>query len=156
MITIAICLSVSLISDLGAAIYKCEVDGKISFTDRPCEQGYNDKQFKLPRGTSSDTRSPSGVPVNWFTGYDGYKKALNVSRASNAPILIYFKADWCRYCKKLERELLETRIGKEALKDVVKVRIKPEDNSANDEFYRKLGGRGYPTILVQTRGAFRN
>ena len=38
---------------------------------------------------------------------ESYAKALEESRSTTRPLLIDFEADWCGWCKKLDRETFE-------------------------------------------------
>jgi len=134
-----------------ADVFKCTIDGKVLFTDKPCPGGQTAEQIDTPAnisGTGSSGKSYT-IPSNWLTGYQGYNQAVELSRQLNVPILLYFKADWCGYCKKLEKELLGTSEGMEALSNAIKVRVKPEDSAANNSLFKRLGGRGYPSIFIQ-------
>jgi len=135
--------------DAFAGVFKCEIGGEILFTDQPCADESKSSQVNLPEFSSSSLSVAKQVPSQWLLGYEGYTQALALSEELEVPIFIYFKADWCRYCKKLERELLYTSDGNRALSSIIKVRIKPEENSENNRFFEEIGGRGYPTILIQ-------
>ena len=140
-----------------AEIYKCTVAGKLVFTDQPCggekvilgetnsmsaeEQPFEYEPLKNVYGSSQ-----------WYYGHAGYKRALRVQKKYNAPIFIYFQADWCSYCRKLDEGLLNTPQGAKVLRNVVKVKISPEDSKRDDDFFRSLGGTGYPTVLLQKEG----
>jgi len=67
----------------------------------------------------------------------------------NAPIFLYFQADWCRYCDLLERELLDTKQGKQALSKAVKVLITPENGAQEKRLFKQMRGKGYPTTLIK-------
>lgn len=137
-----------------AEIYKCKVNGKLVFTDQPCEGG------KVTLGETNSMAAeeqpfeyePLQKAYNssqWYYGHAGYKRALRVQKKYNAPIFLYFQADWCSYCRKLDDGLLNTSQGAKVLRNVVKVKITPEDSKRDDEFFRRLGGNGYPTVLLQ-------
>jgi thiol-disulfide isomerase/thioredoxin len=137
-----------------AEIYKCKVNGKLVFTDQPCEGG------KVTLGETNSMAAeeqpfeyePLKKAYNssqWYYGHAGYKRALRVQKKYNAPIFLYFQADWCSYCRELEKGLINTSQGAKVLRNVVKVKITPEDNKRDDDFFRRLGGNGYPTVLLQ-------
>lgn len=47
--------------------------------------------------------TPGGVfanKINWIK----YKEGLARAKGENKPIFLYFHADWCRYCAKMEKE----------------------------------------------------
>jgi thiol-disulfide isomerase/thioredoxin len=137
------------------SVFKCDVDGKVIFTDQPCEGETFDASAigsvyssgSLPQSMSKLGKVYSHS--NWLYDYRGYKKALKLSQKYDAPIFIYFHADWCGYCRKLERELIDKRQTKKILKEIVKVKINPESSSDAQSLFENLGGTGYPSILIQ-------
>jgi thiol-disulfide isomerase/thioredoxin len=138
-----------------AEIYKCTINGKLVFTDQPCdgEKVILGETNSMPAEEQPFEYEPlKNVYSNsqWYYGHAGYKRALRVQKKYNAPIFIYFQADWCSYCRKLDEGLLNTPQGAKVLRKVVKVKISPEDSKRDDDFFRSLGGTGYPTVLLQT------
>ena len=135
-------------------IYKCNINGKVVFTDRAC----NGKNIELKNinilpsiNNSTDNQAANNVydSNTWYYDYRGYNKALELSKKHGVPVFIYFQADWCKYCRKLEKELFNTSGGKSILSKVIKVKITPENGQAEDRFFKNLGGKGYPTIFIQ-------
>lgn len=140
-------------------IYRCTVNGKVVFTDQPCD---GDRVKLSPSNTlpavsageADATEAADGVgakpysSTRWYTDYAGYQTALGVGREYNVPVFLYFQADWCRFCRQLERELLNTREGTAALSKVVKVRITPENGDKENQLFRGLGGKGYPSVFI--------
>ena len=140
-----------------AEIYKCTVAGKLVFTDQPCDGE------KVTLGVTNSMEAEETPFVyeplkheynssKWYYGHSGYKRALRLQKKYNAPIFLYFQADWCSYCRKLDDGLLNTSQGAKVLRNVVKVKITPEDSKRDDDFFRRLGGNGYPTVLLQKDG----
>ena len=132
-----------------ADIYKCNINGKVTFTDKKCKGDTLQLEYNNTFSTESYNHTYSSA--TWHYGYSGYTQALELSEKNNAPVFIYFHADWCGYCRKLEDELIETADGKNALKRVVKVKISPESGSNEKALFEKLGGKGFPTIFIQSR-----
>ncbi len=135
-------------------IYRCTVNGKTVFTDQPCDG----KPVKLLPSNSlpaievlpvEQGEKPQYNSGKWYVDANGYKRALKVSKKYNAPLFIYYQADWCGYCRKLEKELLNKSAARKTLRQVVKVRITPENGSREDALFRRMGGAGYPTVLTQ-------
>jgi thiol:disulfide interchange protein len=140
-----------------AEIYKCTVAGKLVFTDQPC--GGEKVTLGEINSMAAEEQPFEYEPLKnvysssqWYYGHAGYKKALRVQKKYNAPIFLYFQADWCSYCRKLDKGLLNTPQGAKALRNVVKVKISPEESKRDDDFFRRLGGSGYPTVLLQKEG----
>ena len=44
--------------------------------------------------------SASSESINWYT----YKQGIELSKKEGKKIFLYFYADWCTYCKKMEKE----------------------------------------------------
>jgi len=84
----------------------------------------------------------------WLTGVAGLKKAAADQKSNKRPMLVYFYADWCGYCRKLEANVLSTADGRTALRDVIKVRINAEASREEQQLAGELGVRGYPTLLL--------
>ena len=140
-----------------AQIHKCTVAGKPVFTDQPCEgeiKTLDSINSVLAEKTPSDSipQKAAYSSHQWYYGHAGYKRAVRLLKKYDAPIFIYFQADWCEYCRKLEKGLINTRKGKVALKKAIKVKITPENSKQDDRFFRSLGGNGYPAIYLQSNG----
>ena len=86
--------------------------------------------------------------ADWLAGVAGLKQASAEQKTSLKPMLVYFYADWCGYCRKLEAGVLSTREGRSALRGVIKVRINAEASRDERQLAGELGVRGYPTLLL--------
>lgn len=140
-----------------AEIYRCTIAGKLVFTDQPCdgEKVILGETNSMAAEETPFEYVPLKQPYNsdrWYYGHVGYKRALRLFEKYDAPIFIYFQADWCEYCRKLEKGLLDTRQGKLALKKAIKVKMSPEVSKRDYYFFRSLGGEGYPTLYLQADG----
>lgn len=138
-----------------AEIYKCTVAGKLVFTDQPCDGE------KVTLGVTNSMEAEETPFVyeplkheynssKWYYGHSGYKRALRLQKKYNAPIFLYFQADWCSYCRKLEGQLLNTEDGAKAISKAIKVKVSPEDSKQDDDFFRSMGGTGYPTLFLKS------
>lgn len=138
-----------------AEIYKCMVAGKLVFTDQPCDGE------KVTLGVTNSMEAEDTPFVyeplkheynssKWYYGHSGYKRALRLQKKYNAPIFLYFQADWCSYCRKLEGQLLNTAEGAKAISTAIKVKVSPEDSKQDDDFFRSMGGTGYPTLFIKS------
>ena len=85
----------------------------------------------------------------WYSGHSGYNEAMKVSDQNETPALIYMHTDWCQYCKKFESELLTNYDVNTSLAKFVKIKINPENSDQDKQLYKKLKGKGYPTIMFQ-------
>lgn len=84
----------------------------------------------------------------WLNGAEGYARALELQRELKVPLIVYFYADWCPYCQRLDSEYLPSAPVQQYLRGVVKVRINPEYGPAEEKIAQRYGVRGYPTFLV--------
>ena len=135
-------------STYATEIYKCTVNGRVTFTDAPCD-GAKVELGDINTASSASLGDGTYSSSQWYIDYAGYESALVVSRRAKVPMFIYFQADWCRYCRQLERDIFDTAVGRDALRKVVKVRISPENGAAEDAFFNRLGGTGYPTVFIK-------
>ena len=84
----------------------------------------------------------------WLNGASGYARAIELQRELKVPLIVYFYADWCPYCQRLDSEYLPSAPVQQYLRGVVKVRINPEHGPAEEEIASRYGVTGYPTFLV--------
>lgn len=86
--------------------------------------------------------------TEWLAGAAGLRQASAEQKTSQKVMLVYFYADWCGYCRKLESGVLATAEGRSALRSVIKVRINAEAGRDEQQLAGELGIRGYPTLLL--------
>ena len=41
----------------------------------------------------------------WLNGASGYARALELQRELKVPLIVYFYADWCPFCRRLDSEV---------------------------------------------------
>ena len=91
----------------------------------------------------------------WYEGAGGWAQARRQQRAHDVPILVYFRADWCPHCHALD-EMLEERDVERRLRQVIKVRIDPEDGEDEEElFSEEFGAQGFPSLFLVSRSGAR-
>ncbi len=94
------------------------------------------------------------VSSYWHEGAEGHRRGLRDQETSRAPMLVYFRVDWCGYCRKVDQEVLPTNSVRQFLGDVVKVRINPETSPADRALADTYGVKGYPrAFLIPGPGA---
>ena len=147
-----------------SGVNKCIINGRTVYTDKQCSDNtsqtfiINTTQPK-PASTGAVEQEPATTKDaeynngRWYEDHAGYREALQISAASKAPILIYGHADWCPYCKKLNRTFLVDRDVNEVLAKFVKVKLNPEHSSQDERLFKRWGGTGYPTLFVQMNEA---
>lgn len=84
----------------------------------------------------------------WRNGADGHRSALLEQERDGVPMLVYFRAEWCGYCKQLDRDVLADKSVGEYLGPFAKVQINPDDGGAHRALAQQYGIRGYPSLFV--------
>jgi tetratricopeptide (TPR) repeat protein len=93
------------------------------------------------------TRWP--VSSSWHEGAGGYSDAQQEQERSKAPMVVYFRTDWCPYCRQLEEGLLnDATVERYFRNELVKVRINPEDGPEERAVADRYGVSGYPSVFV--------
>ena len=83
----------------------------------------------------------SSYAIEWSYSFD---EAIEKAQAEDKPIMADFFANWCGYCKKLDRETFANTTV-DALSDkFVCVKI---DTDKNQDLSKKYGVRGLPTVV---------
>jgi thiol-disulfide isomerase/thioredoxin len=103
-------------------------------------------------------RSPAAATLpndRWLYGAAGYARAVELQRQLNVPLVVYFYADWCPYCRTLDSQYLPSAPVQEYLQGVIKVRINPEQGPAELTVAKRYGVSGYPLFLVIRNSAAR-
>ncbi|HEY3119650.1 MAG TPA: thioredoxin family protein, partial [Vicinamibacteria bacterium] len=96
--------------------------------------------------TQGPTRSFSPF---WQSGADGYSRAEREHREAGVPLLVYFRTDWCPYCRQFDEQLLSSPAVEQFLRErVARVKVNPEDGEADKALFHRYGGTGYPTVLI--------
>ncbi|MGH7859313.1 MAG: DUF4124 domain-containing protein [Candidatus Binatia bacterium] len=83
----------------------------------------------------------------WYEDGSGYESALRQQKRTEAPLLVYFRTDWCPHCRRLDAMLGDPEVER-YLAQFVRVRINPEHGQAEDAIFRKYGGNGYPSLYL--------
>jgi thiol:disulfide interchange protein len=86
-----------------------------------------------------DSPTPNEQPIK------NYQDALKASEKNKKPIVVFFSAEWCPYCKKMEKEVLSDDTVQKSLQKVnfVKVDVDKERDIAT-----KFGIQKIPSHLV--------
>ncbi len=107
-------------------------------------------------GSSNTSSKLSGEPkdlsktVSWYTGSQGYEKALAIQKEQGTPIFLYFYAPWCSYCGKFNLHLINQKKVQSALKKrFLNVKIYPEIDEAGFVLFRRYGASGYPAVFIK-------
>ena len=104
-----------------------------------------------PSSSATAPASPSTTLPSkdkWLEGAAGYERAIELQKELNVPLVVYFWAGWCPYCQALDSKYLPTKPVQEYLRDVVKVRIYPEEGPAERALAKQYNVRGYPSFFI--------
>jgi thiol-disulfide isomerase/thioredoxin len=89
------------------------------------------------------------VGATWHEGATGYDVARREQGATRAPMVVYFRTDWCGYCRRFEGGLLDRPATQAYLgARAVKVRVNPETGPREAALAERFGVEGFPTFLV--------
>lgn len=91
-------------------------------------------------------------PVEWFEGADGFEHAIDEARRHAKPLLIYFRTDWCPYCREFERSLLASDAVQSYLDEVVRVTVNPEAGIEEAKIAAAYGVQSFPSIFLHPPG----
>jgi thiol-disulfide isomerase/thioredoxin len=88
------------------------------------------------------------VSGSWRSGASGYKDAVDESKSSHAPLVVYFYTDWCGYCRRLDSQYLGSSEMQQFLSTASKVKVNPESGQAERDLANQFGVSGYPAFFV--------
>lgn len=103
-----------------------------------------------PEPAAEANRTPVRMPLRWYAGALGYRQAMDEAKADGRVVAVYFYTDWCPYCRRLDRDLLQTTEVLGYFQSVVKVKINPESGPAEQELSDRYGVTGYPSFFIET------
>jgi len=93
--------------------------------------------------------------IKWHTSYD---QAVKLSESTSKPMVLFFTgSDWCGWCKKLEKEALDTPEFAEAAGEAfifvkldfpMKKSLDAAETAQNNELKKKYNVRGFPTLII--------
>jgi thiol:disulfide interchange protein len=90
-----------------------------------------------------------GDSSTWPQNAGGYVAASEISKAEGRPMFIYFRTDWCPYCREFEHRLLGAAEVDAYLQGLARVRVNPETGQGEETLAGVYGVEGYPAIYWQ-------
>jgi len=84
----------------------------------------------------------------WYTGADGYAKALKAYEKGDKSMAVYVKTAWCPYCRTFEKQVLSDPKVKAYMKDIIKVHLDPESGKRENSIAFQYGVMGFPSFYV--------
>jgi thiol:disulfide interchange protein len=87
---------------------------------------------------------------SWYEGALGYEFAVEEARNSQRPMMVYFRTDWCGYCKQFEEKLLSTDTVQSYFDEVVTVTLNPEAGPNEARIASAYRVQGFPAIFMHS------
>ena len=116
--------------------------------------------LELPANVPITARSegaaqPTGLAAERVYWAD-FATGLERASAEQRPVLAYFTANWCGYCKKMDRTTWKSPAVIERLAGIVAVRVdvdetQPRNGQAGADVAARYGVQGTPTLAVLDR-----
>ncbi|HEY4831963.1 MAG TPA: thioredoxin family protein, partial [Waddliaceae bacterium] len=104
----------------------------------------------LEAASSSQTSS-----IAWLTDYE---KAVKLGKETSKPLFLFFTgSDWCSWCNKLEKEVLEAQDFVQTMSDKLifvkldypmQTQLDLETTTQNELLQKKFSIRSFPTIII--------
>ncbi len=91
--------------------------------------------------------SALAAPAGWETDVE---QAFELAVENDRMLLVDLYADWCGWCKVLERKVFATTEFKTFAKDFVLLHVDVEDGGQGTELQARYGAGTLPTILILT------
>lgn len=84
----------------------------------------------------------------WASGVLGYRAALELQQSQKCPVVLYFFASWCPYCKQFNSSIKPDSSVDAALVTATKVQIDAEGIEAERALAKQYHVTGYPSLVV--------
>ena len=84
----------------------------------------------------------------WYEDYAGYEQALTVQQQTGQPIMVYFYADWCPYCKRFKQNVLSDSKMQAFVQAHPHVRVAPDNGQREKDLMSDFEADGYPSYFV--------
>lgn len=101
----------------------------------------------LPPSSKSDGQIVNHQSPTTIEYVEGYRAGLERATASGKPLVIICRASWCRWCAGLSQGILADPEVIQRSSRCVCVTL---DADRDAETCRRLGVRGFPTVILQT------
>lgn len=89
----------------------------------------------------------------WHHGMDGYEAAMAAAEADRQPLIVYFHAEWCGWCRRLNEKYLTSEEVGEFLEPLERVEINPEKSEEGRQLFTEYGSTVFPGLYVLVPGS---
>lgn len=97
--------------------------------------------------------SPGAAAASdWRSSAGGYNQAIFEQTHDKVPLIVYFRTDWCGFCKALDAEVFANEKVQAYLEGFALVKVNPDSSTANKELAKQFGVTGYPSVFVVRAG----
>ncbi|MEO5930506.1 MAG: thioredoxin fold domain-containing protein [Candidatus Kapaibacterium sp.] len=98
--------------------------------------------------TTEAHAQPKAPPATaWGVGSAGYGEAMKLSDGKK-PLIVYFYADWCPFCKRLNSQILATPEVEGYLGDIIRVKINPESGGGERALSELYNVKAFPAFII--------
>jgi|GEM_PF-4661160 len=94
--------------------------------------------------------APAWADDDWLEGANGYAQGRAEAVASHKPMVVFFYTDWCGYCRKFSKNVLENPNVQKELDGFVKVRVNPEKGASENQLADQYGINGFPSVYFES------
>ncbi|MFH2045687.1 MAG: tetratricopeptide repeat protein [Pseudomonadota bacterium] len=85
---------------------------------------------------------------NWYHGASGYDDAVQEAEDEEKPLIVYFRLESCKWCKKMNKEYLDSYEVYNFLNNIPKVEIEPDKGASEKALAEKYNVNGYPSFFI--------
>ncbi len=83
------------------------------------------------------------------------EESTKKAQQENRPILINFYADWCQWCKKMDKETYANKkVASSINKNFIALNINPETDAKGSELAEKYAVTGFPAVIIVNSDGF--
>jgi len=86
--------------------------------------------------------------TDWYHGASGYEDALDEVIGEEKPLILYFRSESCKWCKKLDNEYLASYEVDQFISNIPKVEISSAKEAPEKALNDKYGVTGVPSFFV--------
>ncbi len=109
----------------------------------------NPNVWEEAKKLQAEEKQPDSLSFSsWEEGADGYETIMTTAHSLEEPVILYFHADWCPWCKKLERNYFSHDQFKEFLNNILRVKMIPDNSAEEKQLFKQYKGTGYPSIFI--------